>query len=158
MSLLRRPDAKAKIIESGAAMIDLNSEFGRKVKRHLKEDYFIWFTTVGMDLTPQPRPVWFIWENESFLIYSQAQAHKVRHLRTHPKVALHFNADERGEDKVIVFIGTAVINPNELPAHKMTPYLKKYRGGIKSLGSSPEQLGQEYSVAIRVTPTSLRGW
>jgi PPOX class probable F420-dependent enzyme len=139
-------------------MIDLTSKFGRKVQRHLKADYFIWFTTVGRDLTPQPRPVWFIWEHDSFLIYSQPGARKVQHLKANPNVALHFNADELGENEVIVFIGTAVINPNELPAHKMSPYLKKYRGGIKALGSTPDQLAQEYSVAIRVTPISLRGW
>ena len=41
-------------------MIDLNSKFGRKVKRHLKQEYVVWLTTTGTDLSPQPRPVWFI--------------------------------------------------------------------------------------------------
>lgn len=29
---------------------------------------------------------------------------------------------------------------------------------IKREDATPEQFSQEYSVAIRVTPTSLRGW
>ena len=40
-------------------MIDFTTEFGRRVRQRLDEEYFIWFTTVGTDLTPQPRPVWF---------------------------------------------------------------------------------------------------
>jgi len=139
-------------------MIDLSSKFGRKVKRHLRQEYVIWLTTLGADLSPQPRPVWFVWESSTFLIFSQPHAHKVRHVATHPHVALHFNTDESGDQDVIVFAGTAAIDPNVLPAHRMRAYLRKYRAGIKELGMTPEQFSQEYSVAIRVTPTSLRGW
>ncbi len=139
-------------------MIDFNSKFGRKAKRHLREEYFVWLTTVSSDLAPQPRPVWFVWDHDSFLIYSQPHAHKVQHLMKHPKVALHFNSsDKKGEQDLIVFIGNAVIDPDAPPAHKVPAYVKKYRAEIKSLGATPEQLGKEYSVAIRITPTSLRG-
>jgi PPOX class probable F420-dependent enzyme len=69
-------------------MIDLTSKFGRKVKRHLKNEKVIWLTTVGSDLTPQLRPVWFIWEDNSFLIFSQPHAHKIRHLAAHSKFSL----------------------------------------------------------------------
>ena len=139
-------------------MIDLNSKFGRKVMRHLRQQYFVWFTTVGSDLAPHPRPVWFIWDHDSFLIYSQPQAYKVRHLMKHPKVALHFNSsDEKGEQDVIVFIGTATIDPHVPPAHKIPAFMKKYRAGVKALNMTPEELGMEYSTAIRVTPTSMRG-
>ncbi len=139
-------------------MIDFTSKFGRKAKRHLAKDYVIWLTTVGADLSPQPRPVWFIWENDTFLIFSQPHAHKVRHLAAHPKVALHFNTDETGDRDVIVFIGTAAIDTSVPPAHKVPAYFKKYRTGIAGLGMTPEQFSREYSVAIRVTPTTLRGW
>ena len=43
-------------------MIDLTTQFGRKVKQHLRKEYVVWLTTVGADLSPQPRPVWFIWD------------------------------------------------------------------------------------------------
>ncbi len=139
-------------------MIDLTSKFGRKVKRHLRQEYIVWLTTTGSDLSPQPRPVWFIWDGASFLIFSQPQAHKVQHIMAHSRVALHFNTDETGDKDVIIFVGNASIDPTVLPAHKVRPYFKKYREGIQALGMLPEQFSSEYSVAIRITPTALRGW
>ena len=123
-------------------MIDLTTEFGQKVKSHIDKEYFIWFTTVGADLTPQPRPVWFIWEADAFLIYSRPDARKVAHIKGHPQVALHFNTDEKADEDVIVFVGVAEIDPGAPPA----------------LGMTPESFSREYSVAIRVTPTKVRGW
>lgn len=139
-------------------MIDLTSKFGRKVKRHLKQEYVIWLTTIGADLTPQPRPVWFIWDGAAFLIFSQPHAHKVRHVTAHPQVALHFNTDNAGDKDVIIFVGTAAIDTSVPPAHKVRAYLRKYRTGIAELGMSPEEFSREYSVAVRVTPAKLRGW
>ncbi len=139
-------------------MIDLTTKFGRKAKRHLKQEYVVWLTTVGDDLTPQPRPVWFIWDGASFLIFSQPQAYKVRHLRAHPRVALSFNTDATGDQDVVILTGDATIDQAAPPAHKVRAYLTKYRAGIQQLGLTPQQFSAEYSVAIRVTPTSLRGW
>lgn len=139
-------------------MIDFTSQFGRKVKKHLKQEYVVWLTTIGSDLSPQPRPVWFIWDGSSFLIFSKPDAHKLRHLALHPKVALNFNTDETGDKDVIIFIGRAAIDAIAPPAHKVPVYFKKYSTGIAALGMTPEQFSREYSVAIRVTPTALRGW
>ena len=141
-------------------MLQVPSKLRAIVKRRLKEEYFVWLTTVGSDLSPQPRPVWFIWEaaRGSFLIYSQPDAHKVHHIVQHPNVALHFNTDATGDNDVLVFIGKAEIDPDAPPAHKLRAYMRKYRDGIAGLNSTPEEMGREYSVAIRVTPTSVRGW
>lgn len=139
-------------------MLDIPPKLRAIVRRRLKEEYFIWMTTVGSDLTPQPRPVWFIWQDESFLIYSQPNAHKVAHIRSHPGVALHFNSDATADQDVLVFIGEARLDPDVPPAHKLRAYLKKYRDGIAGIQMSAEQMGGEYSAAIRVTPTSVRGW
>src|SRR5215208_5153210 len=114
-------------------MIDLTSKFGRVVKRHLKDEYAIWLITVDSNVAPQPRPVWFIWEQDSFLIFSQPKARKVAHIRQNPMVALHFNTDESGDHKVIVFTGQAVIDMTCPPAHKVNAYFKKYKTGIASL-------------------------
>lgn len=139
-------------------MIDLTTEFGRAVKQHLEHQYVIWLTTVDSNLTPQPRPVWFIWENELFLIFSQPQAYKVKHIRENPQVALHFNTDERGDKHVIVFTGEAVIDAEGPPAYENPAYMKKYKDGILQLGTTPEEFGADYSIAIRIHPTELRGW
>ena len=139
-------------------MIDLNSDFGRAVKRHLQNEYVIWLTTVDSNLTPQPRPVWFLWEDDSFLIFSQAKARKVSHIKKHPRVALHFNTDESGDHHVIVFEGEASVDTNCPPAHEVPAYLEKYRQGIADLDMTPEGFSNEYSVALRIRATEIRGW
>ena len=153
-------------------MIDKKAKLDSKARKLVKREYVVWLTTVASDLAPlprsllkegigragQPRPVWFIWDKDSFLIFSQPHAHKLKHIQNHPNVSLHFNTDETGDKDVIVYVGKARIDPNTPPAHKVRAYLKKYKTDIQALGSTPEQFSQEYSVAIRVTPTSLRGW
>ena len=138
-------------------MMDLVSKLGRKAKRRLSKEYFVWLTTVSSDLTPQPRPVWFILQDNSFLIFSQPHTHKVRHLTQHPKVALHFNADETGDNDILVFTGSATIDSQIPPAHRLPAYFRKYRVGIAGLGMTPAEFSADYSVAIRITPTSWRG-
>jgi PPOX class probable F420-dependent enzyme len=139
-------------------MIDLSSEFGRVVERHLRDQYVIWLTTVDAKMTPQPRPVWFIWEGDTFLLFSQAKAHKVAHIQENPNVALHFNTDETGDKHVIVFTGEAFIDIESPPAHHVPAYFEKYKDGIAGLAMTPEEFSLEYSVAIKIRPASLRGW
>lgn len=139
-------------------MVDLTSSFGRAVVQHLATQYVIWLTTVDSKLTPQPRPVWFIWENDSFLIFSQPNAQKVKHIQTHPRVALHFNTDETGDKQIIVFTGKASIDESSPVAHEVPAYLEKYNGGIATLEMTPEEFSREYSIAIKIKPTEVRGW
>lgn len=139
-------------------MIDFSTKFGQRVRQRLEDEYFVWFTTVGADLTPQPRPVWFVWENESFLIFSRPGARKVAHLKQHPNVALHFNADPKADEDVVVFLGRAEIDPSVPPAHKVPAYFDKYASGIAGLDMTPEEFSQDYSLAILVRPAKLRGW
>ncbi len=142
-------------------MLDFNSKFGHFVKKHLKSEYFIWLTTVDSTGMPQPRPVWFIWENDTVLIFSQAKAHKVKHIRKNSNVALNFNTEDKdGEKRLIIITGTAKVDKKARPVNKISAYIRKYKSGITNLNSSatPEEFSAEYSVAIRITPTNLRGW
>jgi len=139
-------------------MTDNRKKLAGKAKRLIKQEYVIWLTTVDSTNTPQPRPVWFIWDKDAFLIFSQPHAHKVAHIKKNPFVSLHFNTDKTGDQDVIVYVGTASIDEMVKPAHQVPAYFKKYKTGIKELGMTPEQFGSEYSVAIRVEPSSLRGW
>ena len=139
-------------------MIDFTTDFGQRARQHLEEEYFIWFTTVGTDLTPQPRPVWFVWDEDTFLIFSQPGARKVAHLRLHPRVALHFNTDAKADENVIVFLGSAEIDPAAPPAHEVLAYFEKYKSSIAALNMTPGEFSRDYSLAIRVRPTKLRGW
>lgn len=139
-------------------MIVLDSDFGRAVQGHLENQYVIWLTTVDSSLTPQPRPVWFLWQDDSFLIFSQAHAQKVKHIRKHPRVALHFNTDETGDKHVIVFTGEAVIVEGHPAAHQVPAYFEKYKEGIAALEMTPEAFSREYSTAIKIRPAEVRGW
>jgi len=140
-------------------MLDLNSKFGHVVKQHLKNEQFVWLTTVDAKGIPQPRPVWFVWEDNSFLVFSQPNAYKVKHLKNNPKVSLHFNTeDEAGDKHVIVFTGEASFDTASPPAHKIRAYLKKYKTGIAGLKMTPEGFANDYSVAIRIYPAEVRGW
>ena len=139
-------------------MIDLTSDFGRAVKQHLNDQYVIWLTTVDSNLTPQPRPVWFVWEDDSVLIFSQAKARKVAHITKNPNVALNFNTDESGDKHVIVFTGEALIDTDCPSAHLVPPYFEKYREAIAGLDMTPEEFSREYSIALRIHPAEVRGW
>lgn len=139
-------------------MSDARTKLERKAKKLVKSEYVIWLTTVDANGIPQPRPVWFVWDEDSFLIFSQPKAHKVKHIKKNGSVALNFNTDETGDGDVIVYVGMAKLDTATPPANKVAAYLRKYRKGIKELGMTPESFSKDYSVAIRVTPSSLRGW
>ncbi|HEX9900339.1 MAG TPA: TIGR03667 family PPOX class F420-dependent oxidoreductase [Candidatus Methylomirabilis sp.] len=139
------------------ARISWKTLLGRKAARRFKREKVVWLTTMGKGGQPQPRPVWFLFDGKSFLIYSRARARKLAHIRRAPNVALHLNSDPDGDD-VVVLLGRARIDPKAPRAHEVPAYLRKYRKGIASLGSTPAQFAAEYSQAIRITPTALRGF
>jgi PPOX class probable F420-dependent enzyme len=139
-------------------MIDLTTKFGQVVKWHLENEYVTWLTTVDSNLVPQPRPVWFLWENESVLIFSKADAHKVKHITNHPTVSLHFNTDDHGDTHVIVLTGEAIIDSTCPPAKDVPAYIEKYKTGITEIEMTPESFSEQYSIAIRIKPANMRGW
>ena len=130
--------------------------FGRRAQRRLKSELVIWLTSVDLGGRPQPRPVWFHWNGADLLIYSQPKTGKVRQIAAQPKVAVHFNADEQGDD-VVVLLGEARL-ADRVPPDRLKSYLRKYRKGIAGLEMTPQSFMAEYSVPILVRPTALRGF
>ncbi len=137
--------------------IDRESEFGQRVLRRLEQEDVIWLVTSGRDGTPQPSPVWFHWNDETLLIYSQPNTPKLRNIAANPRVALNFNATSTGGD-VVVFTGTAEILTDAPPATGVPDYIEKYTPGIAQLGMTPDAFAADYSVPVRVTPARLRGF
>ena len=113
-------------------------------------EYIIWFTTTSRNLSPQPRPVWFIWHAEHFLIYSRPGTNKVRHIQERPNVSLNFNTDRGANNDLVILKGLARIAQEIPTAHKMPAYVEKYAQGISNLGMSAEQFGQSYSAPIMI--------
>jgi PPOX class probable F420-dependent enzyme len=140
-------------------MIRFKGAFGRRVRRRLKREKVIWLTTVGRKGTPQPRPVWFVWEERkgTLLLFSQRGTRKLEHLKRNRRVAVQFNTDPDGDD-VVVFTGEARIDRRHRPAHRVPNYVRKYKAGIRNLGMTPEAFAEEYPVPIRVRLLRLRGW
>ena len=138
-------------------MFDATTEFGANALRRLKEEHIIWLTTMRKDGMPQPTPVWFLWDGETILIYSQPNARKLRNLAHNSKVALNLNSDAEGGNILVIF-GQARIDPDAPPAYSNPAYLEKYREGIADLGVSPEKMSADYSTAIRVIPEHVHGF
>ena len=120
----------------------------RKLAARIKKELVIWLVTVGKDQKPQAVPVWFLFDGDSFLIYS-APGIKERHVRENPNVELHLNTDEVG-DVVVRIEGKAKIVTNEKPADKVPVYIRKYGDQIKGFGWTPAEFSRRYPHAIRV--------
>jgi PPOX class probable F420-dependent enzyme len=132
---------------------DPASAFGQAVRRRLRDDLLVWLTTTGADGTPQPNPVWFLWqeEDDSLLVYSFAGAARLRHLRLRPAVSLNLDG---AEESVAVILGRASLAEAEPPADRHPGFLAKY-GHLMSAG--PEQWARRFPVAIRVHLVRVRG-
>src|SRR5579864_2154740 len=139
-------------------LIDTTTEFGARAARRLREDRVGWLVTVSRDGTPQPNPVWFSWDGESILVYSEPGQAKLRNIEANPRVALHLDSRSSGDDIVIVIAG-ATIDGSAPPVHKNAPYVAKYRREMARLGlGRPEKMAESYSVAIRLVPSKVRGF
>ena len=137
--------------------LDTSTDFGARAARRLQEEQIVWLTTVGANGTPQPTPVWFHWDGDTFLIFSEPNTAKLRHIQANPRVALSFNTDQSGGN-VVVFTGAARAAEAAPPAARLEEYATKYAEGITSLGMTPEQMLATYSTAIYMTPDKVRGF
>ncbi|MHA2428107.1 MAG: pyridoxamine 5'-phosphate oxidase family protein [Candidatus Hermodarchaeia archaeon] len=62
-------------------MMDIVTSFSQNMLWRLKTERIIWLTTISKSLVPQPRPVWFYWDGDSFMIYSKPKTKKLAHIR-----------------------------------------------------------------------------
>lgn len=136
---------------------DPTTEFGRRVAERLRDERIIWITTVGADGTPYPNPVWYVWDGESFLIYTLHNAARLNHIKRSPRVALNFDSRDDGDD-VVIFTGEARLAPEEPPADKHPAYMAKYAEAMARVSKSTERFASIYSVPVRVTPKKVRGF
>ncbi|MFN8566899.1 MAG: pyridoxamine 5'-phosphate oxidase family protein [Kouleothrix sp.] len=136
--------------------IDANSEFGAQVARRLASEPIIWLTTVGADLTPQPVPVWFWWDGQTAPIYSKPGTPKLRNIARSPRgPALQQQRRWRR------YCGVCRHGPDRAGragAERGGRVHREIRRAIARMGQTTAYFAQEYSVAIHVTPTGLRGF
>lgn len=137
---------------------DPSTPFGERVARRLHDERLIWLTTVDAKGTPQPTPVWFLWDEtaSTFLIYSRTDAKRLVHLRQNSRVALNFDGNGSGGN-IIVITGQALVSSDDPPADQLPSYVEKYRNFIARSYSTPEHFASIYSVALRIRPIAIRG-
>ncbi len=138
-------------------MFDTTTEAGKRAEKRLREEQIAWMTTVRSDGQPQTVPVWFLWDDEGFLIYSQPNRQKLRNIARNPRVGLNLNSNDGGGD-VVRLEGTARIVEDAPPAGEVEPYVEKYRDSIARIGFDVEGFAREYSTAVRVTPDRWQVW
>jgi PPOX class probable F420-dependent enzyme len=138
-------------------VLDPSKPAHARAAERLRSEPIAWLTTVRADGQAQSSPVWFLWDGETFLVFSQPGAQKVRNLAANPKVALHLGDDGAGDDIVSVE-ATASVDPDSPRADRVEGYLTKYQAAIEALGYEPGPFARTYATAIRVRPTRIRAW
>ncbi len=135
-------------------MLDLPDDQRAHVQQRLRDDIVVWLTTVRPDGQPQTSAVWFLWDGETFLIFSMPNL-KVRNLRQNPHVALALDDTRRGGD-VITVEGTATLIEDGSMSATYEPYVRKYQAEMERINLPAERMAQLYSVGLRITPTRFR--
>jgi PPOX class probable F420-dependent enzyme len=126
-------------------------------EERLRSEPIIWLTTVTTGGQPQSTPVWFLWRDGTFLIYSAARGPKNASITANPHVSLHLEGNGRGGANVI-FEGDAWIDPDGPSADAVPEYVEKYRPFIDAYGWTPQSFAGDYPHVLRVTPTRARIW
>lgn len=139
-------------------VVDASTKFGKRAERRLRTEAVGWLTTVSSDGTPQPNAVWFVWDGTTALMYSIPDQAKLKNIARNPHVSLHLDSKNHG-DSVVILTGTAAVDEAAPPLSKNRAYVAKYRAEIDRLGlGNPAKMARQYSVAVRITPTKLRGF
>src|SRR5215204_6092057 len=137
--------------------LDASTRFGVRVAERLAQDEIMWLTTISGSETPQPVPVWFLWDGETTLIYTAPETYKLRNIARNSKVSLNLNSDPLGGD-IAVFVGTAWVDHTAPPPDQHPGYLEKYGDRIINLlGMTLESYTATYPIALRVKPVKVRG-
>jgi PPOX class probable F420-dependent enzyme len=138
------------------SLVDASTEFGQRVERRLREDKIAWLTTVSPSGSPQPVPVWFLWDGaDSVLIYSRPDTPKLRAIAANSRVSLNLDGNGSGGD-IVVATGEASVT-DDPPAHEVPEYVEKYAPLIERNRWTPESFAADYSVPIRVHVRRVRG-
>ncbi|MDP9373642.1 MAG: TIGR03618 family F420-dependent PPOX class oxidoreductase [Chloroflexota bacterium] len=134
-------------------MLDLTQPRDARIDRRLREETIAFLSTVRPDGRPHLVPIWFLWDGETILIFSQPANQKVRNLRQNPRAML---ALERGGDAPVILIeGEATLLDEGAAAATDPAYVEKYAAGMANLGMDAAQMAAVYRQPIRITPTKF---
>ncbi|MCM3922864.1 TIGR03667 family PPOX class F420-dependent oxidoreductase [Frankia sp. AiPs1] len=137
---------------------DPDTAFGAKVARRLGEDRIAWLTSTDQSGTPQPAPIWFLWDvaTDSAQLYSEPTARRLSRIQANPRSSLHLDDDGRGGD-FVVLTGVLTTDPQAPPADRNPGYLAKYSEWAQNVFGSVERFATLYSVPLRFRAERTRG-
>lgn len=135
--------------------LDLDDAMEAEVDDLLREGLVVWLTTVTPAGQPQTSPVWYHWDGHTFLFFSQPGQPKLANIAANPRVSLHPVGAPDAEDAVTIE-ATAALDPSAPPCDQIPDYIAKYLERIDYLEWTPASFAEDYSVAVRVTPTRFR--
>lgn len=138
--------------------IDTSTAFGAAVRDRLQEQKLAWLTTVDSAGTPQPNPVWFIWDDGVIYIFSQPKQAKLANIARSGRVSVNLEATA-DEEHVTIFTGHAeILDQADVPQDIYDRYAERYAEGMKGIKMTRAEYEAAYTVPIRITPEKLRGW
>jgi PPOX class probable F420-dependent enzyme len=122
------------------------------VLHRLQQEEIVWFTTVSPKDMPTPNPVWFLWDGECIIVFSQPESFRVRNIKRNPQVALTLQGVDGLGNNVVIVNGEAELRPGNrtIPPE----YWEKYQRLLQTM--TPDEMTASYSVEIRVRPTRVR--
>lgn len=136
---------------------DSSTPSGQCIIRRLREELFIWLTTVDEQGTPHSLPIGFLWDEvqQDLLIYSAPEGERERlaNIRQNPRVGLHFDMNSEG---LLVITGEAFISEDDLPSDQVPAWVEKYHDLFSHLGMSMQRAAELAPSAVRVRPLMLR--
>ncbi len=136
-------------------MINLTTDFGKHVAQRLNNDEVIWLTTVSPQGVAQPNPVWFYWDGEFIIVYSQPGSFRIRNIQHNPTVSLNLEGADVLGHNVVVILGEARLRNNNKEPNP--GYREKYWKYLPQINFTEEYMVESYSVEITIQPVKLRG-
>lgn len=136
------------------AILDLTNKRHAHIEQRLREDPIVWLNTVRPDGRPHSVAVWFLWDGETFLIFSRPKNQKVYNLRKNANVILSVDDTRKGADPITIE-GTATLLEAGAPDTTLPAFVEKYSAGMTRIGYTPEQMAAVYSQGIRIVPTRV---
>lgn len=133
-----------------------DTEYGARIRRRLAEERVIWLSTVSEGGSPEPNPVWFLWEDEGFTLLNDRASRRVANVTARPRVTLHFDGGPRGRD-IAVFRGRAEVLPVASDAFASPGYFAKYAADIDQIMGGRDRFLHSHPTVIRVRPDAVRG-
>jgi PPOX class probable F420-dependent enzyme len=138
------------------AALDLTDSKQAHMDARLRSEPTIWLCSVRPNGRPHVVPVWFSWDGETVIIFSQPGNQKLLNIQHNPDVVLALDTADEGFDVVQIEGYAQVINDASVTP-EMPLYADKYRAlAAQRMGITMEVYSKHVSQAIRVTPTRFR--